>query len=293
MNKTIQEKYEYSYQVADNSVDINALLISQLHFSTIVNEVAKKVNPELQLNIRVIAPKGGSFVFQQVIECIYSPNILSGENIHYIADIFVIVGGIIGLKQWLGGKKAEKIEHNGDNVNITFNGETKGVTFNIFNIYSKDKIINSAIEKDEAIDGLIIQNKHPIIEVKKENFNALTSSNGYLEGDTKEEIKPLVKLFIKNPDLVPKNPKLVKWDFLYDGIYKIKAQITDQKFLDDISNTVYRIGAWDAIIADVKIISKFNEAVKVFLPDVYEVVKVHKIDYRIQPKQSKIEGEGF
>ena len=68
MSKGLQKKYEYSYDVEDNSIDINALLISQLHFSTIVNEVNKKLHPEIDLNIRVVAPKEVSFVFQQIFE---------------------------------------------------------------------------------------------------------------------------------------------------------------------------------------------------------------------------------
>jgi hypothetical protein len=299
-NKLDSKIFEYSYNVPDNSVNINALLISQLHLTTIINEVSKTVSPDIELNIRVIAPKEGSFVFQQIIEYIIATNLLSKDNIDYLANVFTVFGGIIALKVWLKGKKADNIEKNGNDVKITFNGETKNVSFNIYNIYSTDKIVNSAIQKtfeaietDDAIDGLNIkENKNIITEIKKEDFASLVLNNEYLDGDTQEEIKPSVKLFIKNPDLVPKNPKLVKWDFLYEGITKIKATIKDQKFLDDISKTVYRVGAWDSLLADVKVISKYNEQVKVHLPESYEVVKVHKVIYRDLPKQTKL-GSGF
>lgn len=299
-NKPDSKIFEYSYNVPDNSVDINALLVSQLHLTTIINEVSKTISPEIELNIRVIAPKEGSFVFQQIIEFVVATNLLSKDNMDYLAAVFTVVGGLITLKTWLKGKKADNVEKSGNDVKITFNGETKNVSFNIYNIYTKDKIVNSAIKKtfeaietDDAIDGLdITENKNKITSIKKEDFASLILNNEYLDGDTQEEIKPSVKLFIKNPDLVPKNPKLVKWDFLYEGITKIKATIKDQKFLDDISNTVYRIGAWDSLLADVKVISKYNEQVKVHLPESYEVVKVHKVIYREIAKQNTLFSDG-
>ena len=298
--KSISKKFEYSYEVADSTVDINALLISQLHFSTIVNEIAKSISPDIELNIRVIAPKEGSFVFQQIIDYAYSKNLLSKENIEYLSEIFKTVGELFSLKKWLKGKKAEKTENNSSGVALTFNGETKNVSFNIYNIYTKNKIANSAMQKafeaietDEFIDGLKISDEIPITEIKKEDFPSLVANNEYLEGDTQEEIKPSVKLFIKNPDFVPKNLKNVKWDFLYEGITKIKATISDQKFLNDFNNTVYRIGPYDALLVDIKVTSKYNEEAKVHLPDTYEVVKVHKVVYKPQPKQTKIDGNDF
>ncbi len=296
----MREKYEYAYQVDDNSVDINALLVSQLHFSTVVNEIAKRLNPEIEISIRVVAPKEGSFIFQQWIEIMVSNNLLNTENANYAAEVFKVVGEIISLKKWLGGQKAEKIEHTGDDVRISFNGDVQNVTFNTFNLYTTDKVINSAVEKafeaietDESIDGLIIRNSEPISEVSKNEFESLTTSNSYLDSDTQEEIKPSVKLFIKNPDLVPKNPKNVVWNFLWEGVTKIKARIRDDKFLKEISSTNIRVGAYDSIVADLKVISKFNEQAQVFLPDSFEVIKVHKVVYRQQPGQSRIEGNGF
>ena len=299
--ESTSKKFEYSYEVEDNTVDINALLISQLHLTTIINEVAKNVSPEIELSIRVIAPKEGSFVFQQIIDFVVEKNLLSKDNIDYTANIFEIVGSLFALKIWLKGKKADNVEKIGNDVKLTINGGTNTVSINVYNIYTKDKIVNSAIKKafeaietDEAIEGLNIkEDQKQFSQTKKLDFISLVADNEYLDGDTQEEIKPSVKLFIKNPDLVPKNPKLVKWDFLYEGITKIKAVITDQKFLDDISNTVYRVGAWDSLLADIKVISKYNEQAKVHLPDSYEVVKVHKVIYRQRPKQSKIDGNGF
>lgn len=291
--KSISKKFEYSYQVEDNSVDINALLISQLHFSTIVDEVAKQIHPDIELNIRVIAPKQGSFVFQQIIDYVVSNNLFGKAHLDYLADIFTIATGIIAVKVLTKGKRAEKVEpdENGIDVNITIDGKKNKVSVNVWNIYTKDKIVNSAIEKafeaietDEDIDGLIINDDKPYISVSKDDFKSLVKPNEYLDGDTQEEIKPSVKLYIKNPDLVPKNPENVKWDFLYEGITKIKAIITDQNFLNDISNTVYRIGAWDALLVDIKVTSKYNEEAQIHLPDSYEVVKVHKVIYRPQPK---------
>ena len=166
------------------------------------------------------------------------------------------------LKSWLGGKKAEKTEvinGNENDVRVTFNGQSRDINVNVYNIYTKDKVINSAMEKafvaidnDDRIEGLTIKDDKPIVTIERENFAALMSANEYLEGELQEEIKPSVKLFIKNPDYLPKNPKNVKWDFLYEGISKIKATISDEKYLSDVSNTVYRLGACYSLIVDLK-----------------------------------------
>lgn len=300
MTNHISKSFEYSYDVPDNSIDINALLVSQLHLTTIVNEVAKTINPDIELNIRIIAPKQGSFVWQQLIEYTRKQNLLSKDNIELLSNIFGIIGGIFQLKSWLKGKKADKVENNGDNVNITFNGETKNISINVYNIYTKDKIVNSAIQKayeaietDDSINGLTIKEKdndNIYTNIERKDFNSLVSNNEYLDSDTQEEIKPSVKLFIKKPDFVPKNSKSVKWDFLYEGITKIKATIKDERFLNDIAETVYRVGAWDSLLVDMKVISKYNEEVNVYLPDSYEIVKVHKVIYREKlPIQTEID----
>ena len=48
------------------------------------------------------------------------------------------------------------------------------------------------------------------------------------------------------------------------------------------------MGAWDSLIVDLKVTSKYSEQYKIHLPYSYEVVKVHKIDYRPDEKQNKI-----
>lgn len=291
------KKFEYSYGADDNSVNISSLLVSQLHFTTIINEVSKTIHPEAEIKIRVIAPKEGSLIFQQIIDCVVTSDIFYQNNLDYLANIFEVVGGVIMLKKWLGGKKPDKeqIDESKNSVNIEFNGKNKDVSINIYNIYTKDKVVNSAItkafeaiESDEEISSLSIKEGNTTIaNIEKSDFNLLISPNEYLDEETQEEVKTQVRLFVKNPDLIPKN-KTVKWDFLYEGITKIKATITDKKFLSDISNTVYRLGAYDSLLADVKVISKFNEDAKIHLPHSYEVVRVHKVIYRISPKQKEL-----
>ena len=60
-----------------------------------------------------------------------------------------------------------------------------------------------------------------------------------------------------------------------------------------ILNTSIRVGAYDTLLVDIKVISKLNEEINVYFPDSYEIVKVHRVIYRRIPKQEKLEGNGF
>lgn len=66
-----------------------------------------------------------------------------------------------------------------------------------------------------------------------------------------------------------------KWDFVWNGV-KIGATIEDPIFAADVMGRKYKIGAGDALVAEMRIEQEYDEDAGVWMNSSYHVVKVHE-----------------
>ncbi len=294
-----QHRFEYQYLGDNEFIDVNTLLSSQLHFVTIINEVQRNLFPEIELKIRVEAPRKGSFIFQQLYEWVVDNDIFVKEKIEYwnnlggVATVLIsAVGGLYKLHLHLKGKIAKKTENIGnEKIAITNeNGQVIVAERSVFNIYTSNQALSEAfrkqaevLEQDPSVDGIQIINtetKDIVVNVTRDNFSNFTTGNSYLEGDRINKPKPTTRLFIKKPDLFPKTEKVI-WEFIYDR-KPIKATITDTTFIAQINNGL-RVGQGDSLIADLTIVAEYDKRFNTHIDRRYEVTSVKSIDPKPEP----------
>lgn len=299
-----QERYEYKYNGDVDYIDINTLLSSQLHFVTIINEVQRSLFPEIELKIRVEAPKKGSFIFQQLYEWAVNSDLFSKEKVEYwnnlggVATVLVaVVGALYRLFIHLKGKKAKSIDDAGENKITVTNesGQTIIIERSVFNIYTSNQALNEAfrkqlevLEQDPSVDGVQIINTETqkvVMSVPRENFSDFVNGNQYLNSSTIDKPKPTTRLYIKKPDLFPKSEKVV-WEFIYDG-RNIKATITDLSFISQINNGL-RVGQGDSMIVDLNIIAEYDSRFNTHIDKKYEILSVKSVEPKPNSPQSEL-----
>lgn len=298
------EKFEYKYNGEIDFIDINTLLSTQIHFVSIINEVQRNIFPEIDLKINVEAPKKGSFIFQQIYEWTANSDIFTKDKVEYLNNlggvvtyIMVAVGGLYELFKFLKGKKAEKIEDDGNGkIRIKNNeGEILIVENVIFNLYTSNQSLNDAfrkqaeaLENDINVEGIQIINQDKnqvIVDVKRDAFNNFTNNNEYLNSTIIEKPKSSIRLFIKKPDLFPKTDK-VTWEFIYDG-RNIKAIITDSNFINKINNGL-RVGQGDCMVVDLIIIAEYDKRFNTHIDKKYEIPNVISIEEKPSNLQTEL-----
>ena len=294
------EKYDFRYECTPSNIDINTLLLSQLHFVSAITEIQKNLYPNCEFKIKVEAPKDGSFIFQQIYEAVNEQTLFSKENVEYAANLTEVTGFIFAglfsiykLRKHLKGAKAKEEKNEGDFVNITNNEGTQIlIDKKIFLLYKSNPTINIAInnhfqviENDDNINGIGIKsqtNNDTFFNISKEEFTDFTTPNEYLSNDTLEKPKQGQRVYIKKPDLIPKKKKVV-WSVIYDS-REIKAVISDLGFISKINNGL-RVAQGDSMLVDMKIISVLDKIYNTHIDKVFEITKV--IDYyeRLPPEK--------
>lgn len=283
-----QKKYEFKYN-GDNFIDLNTLLTSQFHFLAAVNEIQKELYPEVDLKLKVGGFSEGSFVVDLLIESSWIDSLLNKENVEFLSEIVAAFGTLVTIHKYLKGRKADKVEEKGDNITITINGDNNSVTVNkdVFKVYKQNTTINKSIqqnfellENDPEIEGVEIKEQgktaEKILDIEKEDFKDLSSTNAYLSKETLDETHLRQNLFIKEPNLTPQKGRAWRWKFIHKG-RDIKAKITDNSLAKQI-NEGLKVGQGDRLIADLKIQFKFSKTYNTFIESgTYEVVKVHGI----------------
>lgn len=298
------EKFEYKYNGEIDFIDINTLLSTQIHFVSIINEVQRNIFPEIDLKINVEAPKKGSFIFQQIYEWTANSDIFTKDKVEYlnnlggvVTSIMAVVCSLYGLFKFLKGKKAEKIEDDGNGkIKIKNNeGEILIVENVIFNLYTSNQSLNDAfrkqaeaLENDINVEGIQIINQDKnqvIVDVKRDTFNNFTNNNEYLNSTIIEKPKSSIRLFIKKPDLFPKTDK-VTWEFIYDG-RNIRAIITDSNFINKINNGL-RVGQGDCMVVDLIIIAEYDKRFNTHIDKKYEIPNVISIEEKPSNLQTEL-----
>lgn len=280
----LEKKFEFKYQ-GENFIDLNTLITSQFHFLAAVNEIQKELYPEVDLKIKVGAFNEGSFAIDLLMESSWIDHLFNKDNLDILGGIVGAFASIIGIHEFLKGKKADKTVEKDDSITISVDGNNNQITVDkrVFNIYRDNVTVNKAIQQnfellsnDTEIQGVEIKDeKKELVKIPKESFEGLSSHNPYLDRPTLEEVHARQNLFIKKANVMP-DGRVWKWGFIHRG-RDITANVKDREFERRI-NEGLRIGQGDRLVADLKIGLKYSEQFATYIErGYYEVVKVHDI----------------
>jgi hypothetical protein len=282
-----------SHQIEANTfINVFINLISLIQNINIENDEAKKV--EIVINA---SPKPGSFILDLIISTAPNLDLISNlfkkDSVNYAASLVTILGGIIGVAQFLEGEKPSKIETiNNHSIKLeNCKGNITIIDKSVYAIFEKPSVkdpIKSAFESldsDLSVTGfdLLDKNGTQISHVPREDFIYMTGlQESELESD-EITIDEHATLNIVSMDWELKK----KWDFYYHG-NKINAKIKDQHFADDIKNgKPFRMG--DSLEVIMEIRKRFDGVVDTYVNKSYTIRKI--LNHHPRPNQSRLNFE--
>lgn len=266
-------------------IEANTFINSLIHFTTVVQEVNKELDPDKKVEVKIKANKEGSFIVDIVIQAQSAletvKGLFSNDNVQYAAGLVTVLGSVYGVAKFLGGKKPNdvitadentlKIENNNGTVN---NFDLRGANIYLGNRTIRDAISKefSTLENDESVTGfeLLDNNDEPLVVIPRTSFYEIADDDTNTI-DKNERVLPMsgVMLNIVALDLELKK----KWDFYYEG-NKISARVKDDTFRELI-NKGERFGKGDSLKVDMDIKQEFDDSVNAFVNKGYTVTKIH------------------
>jgi len=290
--------YTFQYDTDFEAIDLNTLLLSQIHFSTVLNEIKNEVAPDSNLSIKIKPLEKGSVPFDIILDVSFWENLFSQTNvanlIGYASGIVTVLVGVIQIRKDLKGKKPKKIEIKNDKVIITSDDVTIEVDRKAYEIYEKNPVIDQAlrksfkaIEEDEGVSGIKIldKNKNPLVNIPRSSFDDLTEPNEIFEeqvvkDDLKRESLTVIKLVFE---------KGYKWQFYMKSGRKISAYVKDDNFMKIIDKGE-RFAKGDTLIVDLEIEKVFDKDLGIFVDSDYNVTKV--VQHIPRAEQTNLFGDG-
>jgi len=272
------DTYTFKYNSDDDSIDLNTLLLSQINFATVLNEIKKEVAPGVDLSIRIKPLEKGSVPFDIILNVSWLANLISPDVVEYSSAIISTLVGVIQLRIWLKGKKPNTIKLEGDKVILTIGDTELIVDKTIYEIAEKNSIIDQALQKgfnaidaDESVTGVEILNekKESLISVPRYEFENFSGSNEFFDQEknkqtsiTRERLTIFKVVFEKG----------VKWQF-YQGSRKISASINASDFWDKINNGE-SFAKGDVLIVDLEKGVEFDSTLGIYIEKGFTVLNV-------------------
>lgn len=223
----------------DTSIEADFLISSLSNMLLAYKLSISEMYEGLDFNVNVKAFQPGSFevVLDTVIDCApavlgYAPTVLE------CAKNFI---EIIKIKRDMAGQKPAKVENiDGKTVVTTQNGTINYYNSPVYNIYTRDSQIDSALSRAfssaESLQrpAVAVSGADCIVRVPEQEYKAMSTNII----DNKDEQKFLTTesdisalLLLKSPDLLGDS----KWKFKYKG-KQISASITDEEFKNRVKD---------------------------------------------------------
>jgi len=264
-----------------HEIDVELLIESLINYSSVTQETAAYLSPGIKVDIKVKAPREGSFIILLNLIAQNARDLFTKENITLAAEIVTIVGGLYGLKKWIAKNgKPEIVKPNDDNsIEISNNNGNITISNNVYNIYQENPKVRENLrntfaklkEREEIIDFSIkdVDTGLDIFKVEKEDFSALASGDDEIEQRKQKVIKEnqelsLFKIVFKEN---------YKWEFFYQGI-KIYASVKDETFFKKIEKGEIAFRSGDKLVVNLEIEQVFNESANIFVNEGYNILKV-------------------
>ncbi len=264
-----------------HEIDADLLIESLVNYSSVTQEASAYLSPGIRVNIKIKAPKQGSFIILLDLIAQNGGDLFTKDNIFLTAAIVEIVGGLYGLKKWIAKNgKPEIIKPVDDNsIEISNNNGKITINSNVYNIYQENPKVRENLrntfaklkEREEITDFSIrdVDANRDIFEVKKNDFHALASSDDEIEQRRQKVIKENQELSVFK--IVFKEN--YKWEFFYQGT-KIYASLKDEDFFKKIEKGEVAFRSGDKLVADLEIEQIFNEAANTFVNESFNILKV-------------------
>lgn len=276
-----------------HEIDVDLLIESLVSYSSVTQESAAYLSPGIKVNIKIKAPREGSFIILLNLIAEKANDLFTRENVTLASEIIVIVGGLYGLKKWIAKNgKPKTVKPNEDNsIEISNNSGSITINQNVYNIYQENPRVRENLrntfsklkERGEITDFSIkdVDLSKEIFHVKKEDFAALASNDDEIEQKKQEVLRENQELSVFK--VVFKEN--YKWEFYYQGV-KIYASIEDNEYFKKIEKGEIAFRSGDKLTVDLKIEQIFNESANTFVNDSYHIIKVVKHNPRVSSVQS-------
>lgn len=275
------QNLEISFGGELHEIDADLFVESLLSYSNVTQEVSAFMSPQSKVNIKIRAPKQGSFIMLLSVVADEVKDLFSLDNITYASGIITVVAGLYKFRLWVSKNgKPEKVKHVGNNnVEVTNNKKSTIIIDNrVFNIYQDSSRVRENLrrtfvrlkDKQEIQDFMIRDDKqNELFKIEKKDFELMSSDQDEIEQKRQIELKEHQELSIFKVVFVEN----YKWEFFYQG-NKIYASIKDRDFFDKIQKGEVAFRSGDKIIADIEIEQVFNEAANTFVNDSYSLTKI-------------------
>lgn len=284
--------YTFKYGSDTDSIDLNTLLLSQIHFTTVLNEVKKKVAGDTDLAIKIRPLSKGSVPFDIILNVSWFHSLIEPAAVVLGIPTSIISAyvGIIQLRKWGKGRKMADIVIDGDKVYVRIGDERMEVDKIVYEISTQNAVVDKAltkgfeaIEKDEDVTNieLLDDKKKPLIKVERESFSSFTTPNESFSeltqtDPTRQEALTIFKVIFD---------KGYKWQFYLNG-RKISASMPDA-FMDSIKKGE-RFGYGDTLVVDLQIEKVFDKELNIFIEKDFKILNVVK--HTPRPQQNNLFG---
>lgn len=273
--------YTFKYESDSESIDINTLLLSQIHFTTVLNEIKNEVAAGSNLKIRVTPLQKGSVPFNFILDLSWLESLFSAADFAYnhSKDIIEAFLALIYIRKELKGKKAKKITVDGDDVVIETEDTEIRVNRKVYKIYEDNATVDQALKKgfeaidsDEDITGITLldEAKKEILTVSRAEFPDMIAPNENFEklSQTDPAKKETLSIFKVVFD------KGYKWQFYREG-RKISATIADDAFMERV-NKGERFAKGDTLEVELEVSKVFDKTMDIYIEKGFNIINVIK-----------------
>lgn len=275
------KSYTFKYESDNESIDLNTLLLSQIHFSAVLNEIKQEVARGANLSIKIKPLSKGSVPFEIVLNVSWLGNLLhlADMAIDHANTIITVLLGVLELRRQLKGKKPTRIALRNGKVVVTVGDVEVEVDPAVYQIHENNVVVDQAlkkafeaIESDDEVTGisLLDETKQPLIQIPREEFDDMTAPNQMFESVTRTEP-------VKGQNLTIF--KVVfdtgyKWQFYLEG-RKITASIKDNGFMARVHNGE-RFAKGDVLVVDMEVQKVYDKTLNLYLDKDFIIQHVHQ-----------------
>lgn len=262
-----------------HEIDVDLFIESLVNYSVVTQEVSAYLAPGSKVNIKIKAPKEGSFIID--LNLVAAVALILFQNSNYIADLITITGELYKFKQWISKHGKPEIIKPNDDRTIEIQNVNGNITVDqrVYNIYQESPRVRENLrntfsklkEQEEITDFSMkdMESGKEIFRVEQDEFSSMASNADEIEQKKQKVIKENQELSVFKV-VFQEN---FKWEFFYQG-NRIYATMRDQVFFGKIEKGEVAFRSGDRLIVNLEIDQIFNEAANTFVNDGYNIAKV-------------------
>lgn len=255
----MKSKSVFSFHLdGESSVDAIVLSKTIADMADLSKEMAKQEDEQAFLKMNVTPFKNGSFeiVFEAVCEI--------GETIitnpmaaaAFASSVVTSVVGVFQIKRFLQGKKAKKVETDGQQIKIEnergevlYAPKSSGAVLNSIRIDSLVVNISKYAQENNPSGGFSISSDKDTVRCKPSDLDGMVSPFPIVEESSCKRQVVVTELAIKKPDLLG----FSKWSFRLNN-RTIEANVNDENWLKKVHTGEITIKAGDSIKASLEVL---------------------------------------